>query len=434
MKRAAISIATALLVGACGQAPVSSRGFELLPLEGTVEVFQGGQWKLISERTVLSRGDQVRAGPDGKARIHLPGEQTVELAPEAKVLVSGPEAAQVLGGSVLAQARQGLVVAVDGLEVTAANAVFRLDLGLSRRLAVYRGEAEVPRSGWDDPVTAFQQLTLVGRSAPRGPVPLQVDTNDRWDVRLLGEAMDVGLALLQQETGLASQLRDQAARRTVFATLAKALPEEDLRSQLAKLPPAVVVVAATIAMTLEEEIPERVLDRILNLRALGASWIVVAGLLGVGRSVVVTLEDIVNSIVVGVNPQAASPVPFISSGGVDIGTIGGLGGGGSSGGGGSGGGGSGGGGGGGGGNPPTQGPQDGAPPATGGGTPPVASPSPQPSPSQQPSPTPSPTTPSPSPCSDPVACAIQGVIGDVAPSPSPSPSLSPSPSPSPSPP
>ena len=424
----------ALLVGACGQAPESSRGFELLPLEGTVQVFQGGQWKLVSERTVLSRGDQVRAGPDGKARIHLPGEQTVELAPDAKVLVSGPEAAEVLGGSVLAQARQGLIVAVDGLEVTAADAVFRLDLGLSRRLAVYRGEAEVPRSGWDDPVTAFQQLTLVGRSAPRGPVPLEVDTNDRWDVRLLGEAMDVGLALLQQETGLASQLRDQAARRTVFATLSKALPEEDLRSQLSKLPPAVVVVAATIAMTLEEELPEQVLDQILNLRNIGASWIVIAALLGVGRSVVGTLEDIVNSIVLGVNPQAASPVPFVSSGGIDIGTIGGLGGSGSSGGGGGGSGGGdsgGGGGGGGGGNPPPQGPQDGAPPATGGGTPPVASPSPEPSPSQQPTPTPAPTTPSPSPCSDPVTCAIQGVIGDVAPSPSPSPSPEPSPSPSP---
>ncbi|HZA27199.1 MAG TPA: hypothetical protein VE915_06070, partial [Actinomycetota bacterium] len=338
----AISVAVALLVGACGQGPVSLSEFELLPLEGTVEVLQGGEWKPVSEKTGVSRGDQVRAGPDGKARIHLPGEQTVELAPEARVRVAGPEAAEVLGGSVLAQARQGLAVALDGLEVTAADAVFRLDLELSRRLAVYRGEAAVPGSGWDEPVTAFQQLTLVGRSAPRGPVPLQVDTNDRWDVRLLGEAMDVGLALLQQETGLASQLRDQAARKTVFDTLSKALPGENLRSQLAKLPPAVVVVAATIAMTLEDALPAEVLDQILDLRALGASWIVVAGLLGVGRSVLATLEDIVSSIVVGVNPQAASPVPFISSGGVDVGTIGGFGGGGS--GGGSGGGGSGGGG------------------------------------------------------------------------------------------
>lgn len=425
MKRIAFLLVVGLFAGACGRAPVSSSGFELLPLEGTVEILKGGQWQPITERTTLSRGDQVRAGLDGKARIHLPGQQTVELAPEARVLVTGPDGAEVLGGSVLAQARQGLAVAVDGLEVTAADAVFRLDLGLSRRLAVYRGEAEVPGSGWDDPVTAFQQLTLVGRSAPRGPVPLLVDTNDRWDVRLLGEAMDVGLALLQQETGLASQLRDQAARKTVFETLSKALPGEDLRSQLAKLPPAVVVVAATIAMTLDEEVPAEVLDQILNLRTLGASWIVVAGLLGVGRSVVATLEDIVSSIVLGVNPQAASPVPFISSGGVDIGTIGGLGGG-------SGGGGGGSGGGGGGGNPPNDGNQNGSPPAPpGGGTPPEASPTPEASPSQQPSPSPSPE-PSPSPtCSDPVTCAIQGVIGDVAPSPSPSPSPEPTPSPSP---
>jgi hypothetical protein len=429
VKRVAFSLVMAVLVGACGRGPVSSFGFEVLPLEGTVEILQGGQWKSVSERTVLSRGDQVHAGADGKARIHLPGQQTVELAPEARVLVTGPEAAEVLGGSVLAQARRGLAVAVDGLEVIASDAVFRLDLTLSRRLVVYRGEAEVPGSGWDDPVTAFQQLTLVGRSAPRRPEPLVVDTNDRWDVRLLGEAMDVGLALLQQETGLASQLRDQAARKTVFRTLSTALPGENLRAQLAKLPPAVVVVAATIAMSLEAEGPTKVLDRIFHLRTLGASWIVVAALLGVGRGVVATLEDIVGSIVLGVNPQAASPVPFVSSGGVDIGTIGGLGGG-TSGGGGSGGGS--GGGGGGGGNPPNEGNKDGSPPAAGGGTPPEPSPpAPQPSPSEQPTPTPSPTDPSPTPCSDPVACAIQGVIGDVAPSPSPSPSPEPTPTPTP---
>ena len=201
MKRIAFSLVVALFGAACGRGPVSSSGLELLPLEGKVEVLHGGHWNVVSERTVLSRGDQVRSGADGKARIHLPGQQTVELAPDALVLVTGEEDAEVLGGSVLAQARGGLMVAIDGLEVTAADAVFRLDLGLSRRLAVYRGEAEVPSSGWDDPVTAFQQLTLVGRSAPRGPVPLEVDTHDRWDVRLLGEAMDVGLALLQQETG-----------------------------------------------------------------------------------------------------------------------------------------------------------------------------------------------------------------------------------------
>lgn len=428
MKRIAFSLVVAMFGAACGREAVSSRAFELLPLEGSVQILRGTTWSPVSERTALSSGDQVRSGPDGKARIHLPGQQTVELAPEARVLVTGPEGAEVLEGSVLAQARGGLAVAVDGLEVAAAEAVFRLDLGLSRRLAVYRGEAAVPGSGWDDPVTAFQQLTLVGRSAPRGPVPLQVDTNDRWDVRLLGEAMDVGLALLQQETGLASQLRDRSARRTVFQTLSKALPGEDIGSQLAKLPPAAVVVAATVAMSLDEEVPAKILARILDLRALGASWIVVAGLLGVGRSVISALEEIVSSIVAGVNPQAVSPVPFISSGGVDIGTIGGLG---ASPGGGSGGGGNGSGG---GGNPPSAGqPPDGSPPGTGGGTPPISSPSPDPSPPVEPSPSPSPE-PSPSPtCSDPITCAVQGVIGDVAPSPSPSPSPSPEPSPTPSP-
>lgn len=433
MKRIAVLMALVLLVGACGRGPSASSGFEVLPLEGTVEILQEGAWKPVSERTALVRGDQVRAGPDGKARIHLPGDQTVELAQNAKVLVTGAEAAEVLGGSVLAQARQGLVVAADGLEVTAADAVFRLDLGLSRRLAVYRGEAEVPRSGWDDPVTAFQQLTLVGRSAPRAPVPLEVDTNDRWDVRLLGEAMDVGLALDQQETGLAGQLRDQAARKTVIDALSRSLPGEKLRSFLSELPPALVVVAATIALTVEGEAPTDVLlEQILRLRELGASWIVVAGLWDVSRSVVSTLEEIVSSIVTQVNPQIAGQVPFVSSGGVDVGTIGGLGSGGGSGG--SGGGGSGGGGsGGGGGNPPNTGNPDGSPPAAGGGTPGGGepTPTPDPSPSEQPSPSPSPD-PSPSPtCSDPVSCAIQGVIGDVAPTPSPSPSPEPSPSPSP---
>ncbi|HET6770688.1 MAG TPA: hypothetical protein VFH75_03495, partial [Actinomycetota bacterium] len=72
MKRIAFSLVVAIFGAACGRGAVSSSGLELLPLEGKVEILQGGGWTVVSERTELSRGDQVRSGPDGKARIHLP--------------------------------------------------------------------------------------------------------------------------------------------------------------------------------------------------------------------------------------------------------------------------------------------------------------------------------------------------------------------------
>lgn len=425
MRRVTVSVGLVLMMGACGQPPSTSSGFEVLPLEGSVEIFQDGVWKAVSERTPASRGHEVRAGSDGKARIYLPDQQTVELAPEARVRLARPDAAEVLQGSVLAQARVGLGVGVGDVEVTAANAVFRVDLGLSQRVAVYRGEARVPESGWEEPVRAFQQLGLVGGSAPRPPVPLQVDTQDAWDIRMLGEAMDVGLALLQKETGLASQLRSDGSRRAVIDALSRSLPAQTLASLLADRPPALVVVAATVAMAVESEVPTRVLHQILNQRALGASWIVVAGLWDVSRSVLDRLADIVTLIVLRAVPQAASGSPLSPSLGIDAtgiselipGTSGGSGG--------SGGGGSGSRGGGGDPSPPAGGGGGGgggAPPGGGGGGGP--SPGPSPSPSPPPSPTPSPSV-SPSPtCSDAVACAVQDVIGDVprtSPSPTPSP-------------
>jgi hypothetical protein len=288
MKRAAWILLVAMVTGACvGSAPGEDSMGRVRPLGGTVWLMHEGDVDLVSEPADLTSGDEVRTARDGRAEVELATGGTVELAPGAEVRVngSGPE---LLAGDALVEASAPTGVAVPfptaqtaGLgrvAVTAERGVFRLERGVSLRVAVYEGSVRIPGSGFEASVDRLREAVVAAGIVPSNPRPLQVDPTDRWDLRMLGEAIALGDHLARLQQGLARQLPRRGVGDTVRKALPPTLPTGAAMRHLADLSPAAALVAAVVADRAAREqglaVTESLTGVVEELR-LGASWIVV---------------------------------------------------------------------------------------------------------------------------------------------------------------
>jgi len=289
----ALVLGIGLLTAACGRSSPGGTLGRLIPLAGIVQVLQDAEWEPVSEAMDVTRGARVRSGPSGGARIELPGKRFLELAANSEIrMATEPE---LVKGSVLANVGPPLDILVDQVSVTARNAIVRIDKALSVRVAVYQGTALLPESGWGVPLTSFQQVRMVFGAVNSGPQPLIVNPTNAWDLRLLGEAIDVGTSLFRQERGLTSQLQGPGVRDVIIEALSDEFPSTELGSVLAAAAPADVVIAALIASSIDGD-PAFNLQQILDLRNAGADWIVIAGRFGVADSVLISITSVVGGI------------------------------------------------------------------------------------------------------------------------------------------
>jgi hypothetical protein len=394
MRKLTISLAAAsLLAGACAQSsPQDISRPRLDPLGGPVQIVHDGEVTAVTGSVELEPGDLVRTGADGRALLRFPGAQSIEVAPEAELGVgtSGPE---LMVGSALVRASEGLAVRVGEISVRGRDSLYRLDRGVALRVGVYDGGVTLPGSGFEGVVPGLREAVVTAGIVAREPRPLSVDPGDAWDTRLLGDAIDLGLDLDQLEDGLARQLPARGALATLEEVLPRSLSARRALSIIRGLSPAGGLVASVVAarLAVDQAMPALLaLRRIVEELRLGASWSLVMAQWELGRDALESALARISVLVVrALAPpptptEEPSPTPGTSSssggststapsgGASSSGSSGGSSGGGSSGGSGGGGGGSGGGGGGGG----------------GGGEPP------------------------PPGCADLVQCTVEGVVGD----------------------
>ncbi|HVM11953.1 MAG TPA: hypothetical protein VM638_05705, partial [Actinomycetota bacterium] len=293
----AAAVILGMVAAACARSEASEQERpRLVPMSGGVQVLNGESWEPVSDEVELGPDMQVRVGRSSRARLELPAGQTLELARDARVAVDDVLAPKVLAGSVLAYADQGLTLDVESFKVFGRQSVFRVDLSLPQRVAVYEGAATLPGSGWESPVGALQQVGVIAGAVLRGPQPLQVRPDDPWDIRLLSEAIDVGAGLLRQETGLGRQLAGDRVRTAILRALGDEVGEDELADLLDEAGAAEVVVAAVVAMTAGRPDLGTAIAEILELRRLGASWFVVAQRFGVSRTVLTSVTEVVGRI------------------------------------------------------------------------------------------------------------------------------------------
>lgn len=277
-----LTLVTLLAVAAAGCASSgdgAADGPRVLPLAGEVTLAQGGESVLLDEETTLEPGAVVATQDGGRALVSLGAGQSVELGPRAEVRLDGFSTPELSRGSILARTGPtGLQVRSGGAELEGRSAVFRVDRGFSTTLAVYRGAASVIGSGVA-PVPELRQTTVVaGGSVPRGHRPLEVRVDDPWDIRLLGPAIDAGIALVAMERGLTPQLAGEDGAATVASILEDEFPARVLGDALDRMGAAEAIIAAEVAREAAELTASplsAILQQVSDLRREGAHWIVV---------------------------------------------------------------------------------------------------------------------------------------------------------------
>ncbi|HEX2025910.1 MAG TPA: hypothetical protein VHH92_05905, partial [Actinomycetota bacterium] len=195
----------ALMAASCARSSDRADDLRVVPLSGDVHLLDGSDPIPITEETSVDPGEVLGTGPGGRAVVEVGLAGRIELGGQAQVVVD--RTPEVVRGSVLASASPaGLAVRSGDAEVEARGAVFRVDSGLSVIVAVYRGAVSVLGTGIDELPALRQAVVVAGGSAPRGAQPLEVDPDHRWDIRLLGAAIDLGLDLVRLERGLGRAL------------------------------------------------------------------------------------------------------------------------------------------------------------------------------------------------------------------------------------
>jgi hypothetical protein len=142
------------------------------------------------------------------------GDSTVRLA-STSTLVDG-DALVVAGGS-------RIRLAAGGATLTVRHGTARVRRSSGVTVGVYAGKVEVAALGrtLPAPVSAFRQVAIADTGAlPRRAVPLVYDRRrpDPWDLRYLGDAMDLGEQLERRSLALSSTLRPSAPPDARFLT------------------------------------------------------------------------------------------------------------------------------------------------------------------------------------------------------------------------
>jgi hypothetical protein len=219
-----------------------------------------------------------------------------------------------------------LVSAERGAEVTSGGNKLRLEPGaggpsaarLSRSLAVgagvYRGSATLDSAGQQENIAALREaeVAAAGR-APTAPMPLKLHSDDPWDRRFLGEAIDLGarLEILSKQYTTNSQtlrgidVRTVGFYRTLLPSLAAepafqpSLLERDGERDTGEL----LVGSAIVALGRKAGFAQR-WDDVFQLRDDGGAWGLIA--LDQGVSEDPLLADL-NRAVSGTNFDFAQP-------------------------------------------------------------------------------------------------------------------------------
>jgi len=286
-RRVLVVVMVAALLGApaCSRSGRDDDGFRL-EVDGVAEVARGGEVEELDDGGHrVAAGDVVRM-VEGDAVLELPGEREVLL----RALDGDATAVRVAATPEVLEG-DAVVVAGDGLRFTAGDVDVELSDGAAARVqrsssvtvAMYDGDAELGAAGrpFDGGLRTFRQVSVPATGVlPRDAVPLVYDEDDPdpWDLRFLGDAIDLGAELEQQSRGFTGQLGPGA--RADATLLRRVLPEldglDDLDALVARRPrtPGESLVGAAIVV--ESGVGRDRWEDVFAFREAGAAWGLVA--------------------------------------------------------------------------------------------------------------------------------------------------------------
>jgi hypothetical protein len=270
---AAVAVVAAL-APACSRGGGDDDGFRLVVDGGAV--VEGSDVD-AGDHTVHA-GDEIQL-TEGTAVLELPGDRSLLLRAgvddrDDSVVVAGDEP-EIVAGDAVVIAGDETTFRVGDVDARVRDGSARVQRSLSVTIAVYEGAAEVRAAGreFDGGLPALRQLSVPATGVlPREAVPLvydEVDT-DPWDLRFIGDAIDLGARIDRKEIGF--QLAPSARADT--ALLERVLPPlAGSGRNVADLSPWEALVGGAIAV--EAGGVDR-WDAVFSFRGAGAKWGLVA--------------------------------------------------------------------------------------------------------------------------------------------------------------
>ena len=283
-----IGIAAAI----AGKGPGAIAGAGRLDTEGRAFVTRvDGTTLTVSGPTTLHDGDVAEAR-EGTMTLELPDGTKLEGRPggarsEATKVKAGPVVELVRGELLVTAAHAARVSAADNqVKVqpsTASPAAVRLARSLAVKVGAYSGSAVIDSAGQQRTVPALREMEIavLGRP-PAAPKPLAVDHPDAWDLRFLGEALELGGTLQSLSNAYSATLRADEGRTAAFyenllPALANVQGFDDslVRSAPSRLQGETLVGAAIVALGRIGDTPSR-WSSVFAFRDDGAAWGLVA--------------------------------------------------------------------------------------------------------------------------------------------------------------
>ena len=278
---AAVGVVAATSVSGCSSS-LASATTVLSGVHSAVVVHTNGSTVSAIDGLRLRPGDVVRTATAGRAEL-VTRSRHVYLGSEASVQVIDGEHQQLRHGAMVVDAQRGsgLDLRVAGLDVSApAGTAVRAERSVTVRLGALAGTSHIVSStGRSLDLPALHQVVVGGDALPDVTTPLRLTDDD-------GEAHAVPVLVHDDEslTGLARGI-DGTGRATATVVTAAwrgpttRTPAGVPRSE--RVLPVVIAAAGPAAKAVQRY------RSAIALRTAGASWGVVAHLLGVGASRVV---------------------------------------------------------------------------------------------------------------------------------------------------
>jgi hypothetical protein len=276
---AAVAALVLLPLTSCDSTDHSTAPYTL-ELDGRATV-AGGASLRDGEHT-LAVGDTLRLS-SGSAILALPGGATLELrpGPNGTVLEIGAVPTLVDGDALMLAGDDGLRLRSGAASIELVGGAARVRRASGVDLAVYQGEATVDSLGSDLTTPALRQAAVsdTGTVAAR-PMPLVYDRAhpDPWDVRFLGDAIEMGTQLQRRSRAITVQATRPDSDFTLVSTAVPALGSGGVLSPDLVDPDRSLgetVVGASIALGGDGPFAER-WDEAFALRDQGADWGLVA--------------------------------------------------------------------------------------------------------------------------------------------------------------
>src|SRR4051794_28918990 len=278
---AAVGVAAAATITSCSGS-LSSATTTLTAVAGASVVHTDGSTVAAVDGLRLRPGDVVRTGPSGRAEL-VTRARHVYVGSEASVQVIDGEHQQLRHGAVVVDAQRGsgLTLRVAGLDVSApAGTALRAERSVTMRLGALAGAARVVSStGRSLDLAALHQVVVGGDALPDATTPLRLTDDD-------GESHAVPVLVHDDESlvGLARGIDGTGAATAKIVTASWHGPSTRTPVGVARSERVLPVVIAAAGPS-----PDAIrrYRAAVALRTAGASWGVVAHLLGVGASRVV---------------------------------------------------------------------------------------------------------------------------------------------------